>query len=227
MKKYAIILVWMNIIAPIYATIPTEDINSNKIIDELYTKSILLKELKKYNQSKSLLMQIINKDPKQVDAYLLIAELEYLMNNWLQAIEQTKTYLQIIDFKDTKNYLDISWAYFLIGESRNSMDYIIQFIQDNKELLNTNIYILIDTILKKGFYHFIQDEDLMFNLIITTIFQIETYDDTIFTIFLNNLAIIKQIPFYEFNKIKIKDLELQIKTLKKIKNSINGITKIT
>ncbi|UCP01339.1 tetratricopeptide repeat protein [Borrelia hermsii] len=227
MKKYAIILVWMNIIAPIYATIPTEDINSNKIIDELYTKSILLKELKKYNQSKSLLMQIINKDPKQVDAYLLIAELEYLMNNWLQAIEQTKTYLQIIDFKDTKNYLDISWAYFLIGESRNSMDYIIQFIQDNKELLNTNIYILIDTILKKGFYHFIQDEDLMFNLIITTIFQIETYDDTIFTIFLNNLAIIKQIPFYEFNKIKIKDLELQIKTLKNIKNSINGITKIT
>lgn len=227
MKKYAIILIWMNIIAPIYATIPTEDINSNKIIDELYTKSILLKELKKYNQSKSLLMQIINKDPKQVDAYLLIAELEYLMNNWLQAIEQTKTYLQIIDFKDTKNYLDISWAYFLIGESRNSMDYIIQFIQDNKELLNTNIYILIDTILKKGFYHFIQDEDLMFNLIITTIFQIETYDDTIFTIFLNNLAIIKQIPFYEFNKIKIKDLELQIKTLKKIKNSINGITKIT
>ncbi|AJW73131.1 tetratricopeptide repeat protein [Borrelia hermsii] len=227
MKKYAIILVWMNIIAPIYATIPTEDINSNKIIDGLYTKSILLKELKKYNQSKSLLMQIINKDPKQVDAYLLIAELEYLMNNWLQAIEQTKTYLQIIDFKDTKNYLDISWAYFLIGESRNSMDYIIQFIQDNKELLNTNIYILIDTILKKGFYHFIQDEDLMFNLIITTIFQIETYDDTIFTIFLNNLAIIKQIPFYEFNKIKIKDLELQIKTLKKIKNSINGITKIT
>ncbi|AHH12335.1 Hypothetical protein BHO_0083600 [Borrelia hermsii YBT] len=227
MKKYAIILVWMNIIAPIYATIPTEDINSNKIIDELYTKSILLKELKKYNQSKSLLMQIINKDTKQVDAYLLIAELEYLMNNWLQAIEQTKTYLQIIDFKDTKNYLDISWAYFLIGESRNSMDYIIQFIQDNKELLNTNIYILIDTILKKGFYHFIQDEDLMFNLIITTIFQIETYDDTIFTIFLNNLAIIKQIPFYEFNKIKIKDLELQIKTLKKIKNSINGIAKIT
>lgn len=67
----------------------------------------------------------------------------------------------------------------------------------------------------------------MFNLIITTIFQIETYDDTIFTIFLNNLAIIKQIPFYEFNKIKIKDLELQIKTLKKIKNSMNGIAKIT
>ncbi|AHH03292.1 Hypothetical protein BHY_0341 [Borrelia nietonii YOR] len=226
MKKYAIMLIWINITTHIYATIPTEDINNNKI-DELYTKSILLKELKKYNQSKSLLMQIINKDPKQVDAYLLIAELEYLMNNWLQAIEQTKIYLQIIDFKDTKNYLDISWAYFLIGESSNSMDYIIQFIQDNKELLNTNIYILIDTILKKGFYHFIQDEDLMFNLIITTIFQIETYDDTIFTIFLNNLAIIKQIPFYEFNKIKIKDLELQIKTLKKIKNSMNGIAKIT
>lgn len=150
MKKYAIMLIWINITTHIYATIPTEDINNNKI-DELYTKSILLKELKKYNQSKSLLMQIINKDPKQVDAYLLIAELEYLMNNWLQAIEQTKIYLQIIDFKDTKNYLDISWAYFLIGESSNSMDYIIQFIQDNKELLNTNIYILIDTILKKDF----------------------------------------------------------------------------
>ncbi|UPA17817.1 tetratricopeptide repeat protein [Borrelia sp. MN22-0132] len=222
MRKYAITIVWMNIIASIYATIPTEDINK---IDELYTKSMLLKELKKYNQSKALLMQIINTDPKQVDAYLLIAELEYLMNNWLQAIEQTKTYLQIIDFKDTKNYLDISWAYFLIGESRNSMDYIMQFIQDNKELLNTNIYILIDTILKKGFYHFIQDEDLIFNLIINTLFQIETYDDIIFTIFLNNLDIIKQMPFYEFNKIKIQDLELQIRALKRLKNSINDIAK--
>ncbi|AHE62649.1 tetratricopeptide repeat protein [Borrelia parkeri] len=223
MKKYAIMLVWINIITSIYATIPTEDINK---IDELYTKSMVLKELKEYNQSKALLMQIINTDPKQVDAYLLIAELEYLMNNWLQAIEQTKIYLQIIDFKDTKNYLDISWAYFLIGESRNSMDYIMHFIQDNKELLNTNIYILIDTILKKGFYHFIQDEDLIFNLIINTLFQIETYDDTIFTIFLNNLDIIKQMPFYKFNKIKIKDLELQIRALKKLKNSINDIAKI-
>ncbi|AAX17653.1 tetratricopeptide repeat protein [Borrelia turicatae] len=222
MKKYVIMLIWMNITTFIYATIPTEDINK---IDELYTKSMLLKELKKYNQSKALLMQIINTDPKQVDAYLLIAELEYLMNNWLQAIEQTKTYLQIIDFKDTKNYLDISWAYFLMGESRNSMDYIMQFIQDNKELLNTNIYILIDTILKKGFYHFIQDEDLIFNLIINTLFQIETYDDTIFTIFLNNLDIIKQMPFYKFNKIKIKDLELQIRALKKLKNSTNDIAK--
>ncbi|UPA11999.1 tetratricopeptide repeat protein [Borrelia venezuelensis] len=222
MKKYVIMLIWMNIITFIYATIPTEDINK---IDELYTKSMLLKELKKYNQSKALLMQIINTDPKQVDAYLLIAELEYLMNNWLQAIEQTKTYLQIIDLKDTKNYLDISWAYFLMGESRNSMDYIMQFIQDNKELLNTNIYILIDTILKKGFYHFIQDEDLIFNLIINTLFQIETYDDTIFTIFLNNLDIIKQMPFYKFNKIKIKDLELQIRALKKLKNSTNDIAK--
>ncbi|BDU63003.1 hypothetical protein BOFE_05430 [Candidatus Borrelia fainii] len=222
MRKYAIMLVWMNIITFVYATIPTEDINK---IDEFYTKSMLLKKLKKYNQSKALLMQIINTEPKQVDAYLLIAELEYLMNNWLQAIEQTKTYLKIIDFKDTKNYLDISWAYFLMGESRNSMDYIMQFIQDNKELLNTNIYILIDTILKKGFYHFIQDEDLIFNLIINTLFQIETYDDTIFTIFLNNLEIIKQIPFYEFNKIKIKDLELQIRALKKLKNSINDIAK--
>lgn len=60
-----------------------------------------------------------------------------------------------------------------------------------------------------------------------TIFQIETYDDIIFTIFLNNLAIIKQAPFYEFNKIKIKDLELQIRALKNIKNSINNIAKTT
>ncbi|AHH08283.1 tetratricopeptide repeat protein [Borrelia anserina] len=227
MKKYAIILVWINITTTLYATTSTKDKGTDrKKIDELYTKSILLKELKKYNESKALLMQIIDKDPKQVDAYLLIAELEYLLNNWLEAIKQTKTYLQIIDFKDTKNYLDISWAYFLIGETQNSMDHIIKFIQDNQELLNTNIYILIDTILKKGFYHFIQDEDLMFNLILNTIFQIETYDDTILTILLNSLAIIKQIPFYEFNKIKIKDLELQIRCLKKLKNSINDIAKI-
>ncbi|AHH10484.1 Hypothetical protein BCO_0083600 [Borrelia coriaceae ATCC 43381] len=150
MKRYAIMLFWLNITTPIYATISTKDININQI-DKLYTKSMLLKELKKYDESKTLLMQIINQDPKQVDAYLLIAELEYLMNNWLQAIEQAKTYLQIIDLKDTKNYLDISWAYFLIGESKNSMDYIMQFIQNNKELLNTNIYILIDTIVKKDY----------------------------------------------------------------------------
>ncbi|BCR20925.1 tetratricopeptide repeat protein [Borrelia miyamotoi] len=225
MKKYTIILVWMNTITSIYAINHTEDINQNKI-DELYIKSMLLKDLKEYDQSKILLRQIINKDPKQVDAYLLLSELEYLTNNWIKAIEQTKIYLQIIDFKDTRNYLDISWAYFLIGESSNSMDYIINFIQNNQKLLNTNLFVLIDAILKKGIYHFIQDENLMFNLIMNAIFQIETYDDIIFTIFLNNLAIIKQIPFYEFNKNKIKDLELQMKALKKIKNSINDIAKI-
>lgn len=141
-------------------------------------------------------------------------------------MNKQKIYLQIIDFKDTKNYLDISWAYFLIGESSNSMDYIIKFIQNNQKLLNTNLFVLIDAILKKGIYHFIQDEDLMFNLIMNAIFQIETYDDIIFTIFINNLAIIKQIPFYEFNKNKIKDLELQMKALKRIKNSINDTAKI-
>ncbi|ASQ29116.1 hypothetical protein CDQ96_01560 [Borrelia miyamotoi] len=225
MKKYTIMLVWMNTIISIYAINHTEDINQNKI-DELYIKSMLLKDLKEYDQSKILLRQIINKDPKQVDAYLLISELEYLTNNWIKAIEQIKIYLQIIDFKDTKNYLDISWAYFLIGESSNSMDYIIKFIQNNQKLLNTNLFVLIDAILKKGIYHFIQDEDLIFNLIMNAIFQIETYDDIIFTIFLNNLAIIKQIPFYEFNKNKIKDLELQMKALKRIKNSINDTAKI-
>ncbi|ETZ18399.1 hypothetical protein BDCR2A_00372 [Borrelia duttonii CR2A] len=66
-------------------------------------------------------MQIINQDPKQVDAYLLLSELEYLMNNWLKAIKQTNNYLHIIDFQDTKNYLDISWAYFLIGELGNAI----------------------------------------------------------------------------------------------------------
>ncbi|ACH93270.1 MULTISPECIES: hypothetical protein [Borrelia] len=222
MKKYTIILIWFNIITTIHATISTKDVSINKI-EELYTKSILLKEFKKYNQSKALLMQIINQDPKQVDAYLLLSELEYLMNNWLKAIKQTNNYLHIIDFQDTKNYLDISWAYFLIGELGNSMDYIMQFIQDNKELLNSNIYVLIDTILKKGFYHLMQDEDLMFNIIMNTIFQIETHDDTIFTIFLNNLDVIKQIPFYEFNKTKIEDLELQIKTLKNLKNENNNL----
>ncbi|AHH05097.1 hypothetical protein BmHG_00323 [Borrelia miyamotoi] len=225
MKKYTIILVWMNTIISIYAINHKEDINQNKI-DELYIKAMLLKDLKEYDQSKILLRQIINKDPKQVDVYLLISELEYLTNNWIKAIEQTKIYLQIIDFKDTKNYLDISWAYFLIGESSNSMDYIIKFIQNNQKLLNTNLFVLIDAILKKGIYHFIQDEDLMFNLIMNAIFQIETYDDIIFTIFINNLAIIKQIPFYEFNKNKIKDLELQMKALKRIKNSINDTAKI-
>ncbi|WP_024653949.1 tetratricopeptide repeat protein [Borrelia persica] len=223
MKKCTIMLIWLNIITPIYAIIPTQDASINQI-EELYTKSILLKEFKKYKQSKALLKQIINQDPKQVDAYLLLSEVEYLMNNWLKAIKQTNDYLHIIDFKDTKNYLDISWAYFLIGELGNSMDYIMQFIQDNKELLNNNIYVLIDTILKKGFYHLMQDEDLMFNIIMNTIFQIETHDDTIFTIFLNNLDIIKQIPFYEFNQTKIKDLELQIKTLRKLKNENNDIS---
>ncbi|BCR21753.1 tetratricopeptide repeat protein [Borrelia sp. HM] len=231
MKKYAItLLVWMNIIVSIHATTPIKNTSQNKAdknqIDELYIKAMLLKDLKKYTQSKILLRQIINKDPKQFDAYLLLSELEYLTKNWLKAIEQTNTYLQIIDFKDPKNYLDISWAYFLIGESSNSMDYIIQFIQDNQKLLNINLFVLIDAILKKGIYHFIQDEDLMFNLIMNAIFQIETYDDIIFTIFINNLAVLKQIPFYEFNKNKIKDLELQMQTLKILKNSTHDIIKI-
>ena len=229
MKKYALILlVWMNMIVSIYAMTPIKNMGQTKEnkIDELYIKAMLMKDLKKYTQSKTLLKQIINKDPKQFDAYLLLSELEYLTKNWLKAIEQINTYLQIIDFKDTKNYLDISWAYFLIGESSNSMDYIIQFIQNNQKLLNINLLVLIDAILKKGLYHFIQDEDLIFNLIINAIFQIETYDDIIFTIFINNLAVIKQIPFYEFNKNKIKDLELQIKTLKILKNSTYDIVKI-
>ena len=112
---------------------------------------MLLKNLKKYDKSKSLLMKIITKDPNQVDAYLLLSEIEYLMGNWIEAIKQTNIYLEIIDFNDTTNYLDISWAYFLIRKSSNSMDYIIKFIQENQNLLNTNIYILIDTILKKDF----------------------------------------------------------------------------
>lgn len=89
MKKYTIILVWMNTIISIYAINHKEDINQNKI-DELYIKAMLLKDLKEYDQSKILLRQIINKDPKQVDVYLLISELEYLTNNWIKAIEQTK-----------------------------------------------------------------------------------------------------------------------------------------
>ncbi|AWG42701.1 hypothetical protein CR532_01625 [Candidatus Borreliella tachyglossi] len=224
MRQYTLILVLINIMIPIYATIPIEDKDRYEM-DELYKESMLLKELKEYDKSKSLLIKIINKDAKQVDAYLLLSELGYLMGNWLEAIEQIKTYLGIIDFKDAKNYLDISWAYFLIGETSNSMDYIIKFIRENQNLLNTNIYILMDTILKKGFYHFIEDEDSMFNLIINTIFQIETNDDIIFTIFLNNLDIIKQLPFYQFNRIKIKDLDLQIRSLRTLKNSIHGIAK--
>ncbi|AYE36196.1 hypothetical protein DB313_01620 [Borrelia turcica IST7] len=226
MKKYIIILALTNIIIPLYATVPEKDISKHKI-DELYKESMLLKNLKKYDKSKSLLMKIITKDPNQVDAYLLLSEIEYLMGNWLEAIKQTNIYLGIVDFNDTTNYLDISWAYFLIGESSNSMDYIIKFIQENQNLLNTNIYILIDTILKKGFYHFIEDEDSIFNLIINAIFQIETHDDMLYTLFLQNLDIIKQLPFYLFNKIKIKELELQMQALKRIKNSINDMAKIS
>ncbi|UER67502.1 tetratricopeptide repeat protein [Borrelia sp. BU AG58] len=224
MKKYILILALTNIVTPVYATIPVEDIGKDKI-DELYKESILLKNLKKYNESKSLLMKIINEDPKQVDAYLLLSELEYLMGNWLEAIKQTKIYLKIIDSNDITNYLDISWAYFLIGESKNSMDYIIDFIHKNQNLLNSNAYVLIDTILKKGIYHFVEDEDTMFNLIINTIFQIETHDDMLYTLFLHNLNILKQIPFYLFNKVKIKELELQMRALKRIKNSTNDMTK--
>ncbi len=132
MKKYTIILIWFNIITTIHATISTKDVSINKIKELEKQNSILLKETKQYNQSKALLMQIINQDPKQVDAYLLLSELEYLMNNWLKAIKQTNNYLHIIDFQDTKNYLDISWAYFLIGELGNSMDYIMQFQTDIK-----------------------------------------------------------------------------------------------
>ncbi|UGQ17115.1 tetratricopeptide repeat protein [Borrelia sp. RT1S] len=226
MKKFIIILTLTNIFISIYANMPVEDAEEDNI-DELYKESILLKNLKKYDESKSLLMEIINKDPKQADAYLLLSGLEYLMGNWLDAIEQTKTYLKIIDFTDTSNYLDISWAYFLIGESSNSMSYIIDFIQKNQKLLNTNTYVLIDTILKKGLYHFIEDEDSIFNLIINTIFQIETHDDTLYTLFLHNLDIVKQLPFYLFNKIKIKKLESQMRALKQIKNSTNGMTKIS
>ncbi|UGQ16002.1 tetratricopeptide repeat protein [Borrelia sp. RT5S] len=226
MKKFIIILTLTNIFISIYANMPVEDSEEDNI-DELYKESILLKNLKKYDESKSLLMEIINKDPKQADAYLLLSELEYLMGNWLDAIEQTKTYLKIIDFTDTSNYLDISWAYFLIGESSNSMGYIIDFIQKNQKLLTTNTYVLIDTILKKGLYHFIEDEDSIFNLIINTIFQIETHDDTLYTLFLHNLDIVKQLPFYLFNKIKIKKLESQMRALKQIKNSTNGMTKIS
>ncbi|WKC57881.1 tetratricopeptide repeat protein [Borrelia sp. P9F1] len=228
MKKFRIILIlaFINIVIPIYAEISAEDMGGDKI-DELYKESVLLKNLKKYDKSKLLLMEIINKDPKQVDAYLLLSELEYLMGNWLEAIKQTKTYLEIIDFADTSNYLDISWAYFLIGESSNSMAYITDFMQKNQNLLNTNTYILIDAILKKGLYHFIEDEDSIFDLIINTIFQIETHDDMLYTLFLHNLDIVKQLPFYLFNKIKIKRLELQMRTLKQIKNSTNGMTKIS
>ena len=226
MKKFIIILTLTNIVISIYANMPVEDTEEDNI-DGLYKESILLKNLKKYDESKSLLMEIINKDPKQADAYLLLSELEYLMGNWLEAIEQTKTYLKIIDFTDTSNYLDISWAYFLLGESSNSMGYIIDFIQKNQKLLNTNTYVLIDTILKKGLYHFIEDEDSIFNLIINTIFQIETHDDTLYTLFLHNLDIVKQLPFYLFNKIKIKKLESQMRALKQIKNSTNGMTKIS
>ncbi|QMU99110.1 tetratricopeptide repeat protein [Borrelia sp. A-FGy1] len=226
MKKYIIILALINIIIPVYATISEKEISKDKI-DEIYKESMSLKNLKKYNKSKSLLTKIIKKDPNQVDAYLLLSELEYLMENWTEAIKQTKIYLKIIDFNNTINYLDISWAYFLIGESSKSMEYIIKFIENNQNLINTNVHIFIDAILKKGFYHFIEDEDSIFNLIINTIFQIETHDDMLYTLFLQNLDIIKNIPFYLFNKIKIKEIELQMQALKQIKNSINGVAKIS
>lgn len=223
MKKTIIIALLYGLITNIYPTItstlkPDEQANEYTI-EKLYQKAMMLKKSKKYNKAIANLKKIINMDQNQVDAHLLLSELEYLNKNWKKAIIKSQDYLKIIDFKDKKNFLDISWAYFLIGEVENSMDYIIKFFQSGKELFKENIFIAIDALFKKSIYHFINNDDVAFNIILTSTFQLALNDDTLFIIFLNNLEIIKQIPFYYFNRKKIKELYLQINTLKTIQNT--------
>ncbi|WPM05992.1 tetratricopeptide repeat protein [Borreliella sinica] len=226
MRKTIIMGLFYGLIINIHPTI-TSTLKLNKQankykIEKLYQKSMQLKKLKKYNKAIVNLKKIINIDQNQVDAHLLLSELEYLNNNWKKAIIKSQDYLKIIDFKDKKNFLDISWAYFLIGEVENSMDYIIKFFQSGKELFRENIFIAIDALFKKSIYHFINNENEAFNTILIHTFQLAFNDDTLFTIFLNNLEIIKQIPFYYFNRKKLKELYFQISTLKTIQNTTCG-----
>lgn len=224
MRKTIIIALFYGLITNIYPEIKStsklnEQANKYKI-EKLYQKSMLLKNSKKYNKAIANLKKIVNMDQNQVDAHLLLSELEYLNKNWKKAIVKSQDYLKIIDFKDKKNFLDISWAYFLIGEVKNSMDYIIEFFQSGKELFKENIFIALDALLKKSIYHFVKNENEAFNTILTSTFQLALNDDTLFIIFLNNLEIIKQIPFYYFNRKKLKELYLQISTLKTIQNTM-------
>ncbi|WP_162470430.1 tetratricopeptide repeat protein [Borreliella finlandensis] len=223
MKKIIIILFYgliINICPTTTTSILKLDEKANKYtIEKLYQKSMLLKDSKKYNKAIESLTKIINMDKNQADAHLLLSELEYLNKNWKKAIIKSQDYLKIIDFKDKKNFLDISWAYFLIGEVKNSMDYIIKFFQSGKELFRENIFIAIDALFKKSIYHFINNENAAFNTILSSTFQLALNDDTLFIIFLNNLEIIKQIPFYHFNRKKLEELYLQISTLKTIQNT--------
>ncbi|SCW31986.1 hypothetical protein SAMN02983004_00538 [Borreliella japonica] len=223
MRKTIIIALFYGLITNIHPAITSKltlgEQASKYTIEKLYQKSMMLKKSKKYNEAIANLKKIINMDKNQVDAHLLLSELEYLNKNWKKAIIKSQDYLKIIDFKDKKNFLDISWAYFLIGEVENSMDYIIKFFQGSKELFKENIFIAIDALFKKSIYHFINNENTAFNTILTYTFQLALNDDTLFIIFLNNLEIIKQIPFYYFNRKKLKELYLQISTLKTIQNT--------
>ncbi|WKC90707.1 tetratricopeptide repeat protein [Borreliella carolinensis] len=224
MRKTIIMALFYGLITNIYSatitsTLKLSEQESKYIIEKLYQKSMLLKNFKKYNKAIASLKKIINIDQNQVDAHLLLSELEYLNKNWKKAIIKSKDYLKIINFKDKKNFLDISWAYFLIGEVENSMDYIIKFFQSGKELFRENIFIAIDALFKKSIYHFINNENAAFNTILSSTFQLALNDDTLFIIFLNNLEIIKQIPFYYFNRKKLEELYIQINTLKTIQNT--------
>ncbi|MBB6208026.1 tetratricopeptide repeat protein [Borreliella lanei] len=224
MRKTIIIALFYGFITNTYPTITStlklDEKESKHTIEKLYQKSMLLKNSKKYNKAIASLKKIINMDQNQADAHLLLSELEYLNRNWKKAIIKSQDYLKIIDFKDKNNFLDISWAYFLIGEVENSMDYIIKFFQSGKELFRENIFIAIDALFKKSIYHFINNENAAFNTILSATFQLALNDDTLFIIFLNNLEIIKQIPFYYFNRKKLEELYLQISTLKKIQNTM-------
>ncbi|QFI14448.1 tetratricopeptide repeat protein [Borrelia sp. CA_690] len=208
-----------NICPVITSTLNPNEQDKNYTIEKLYQKSMVLKKSKKYKKAIENLKKIVNIDHNQVDAHLLLSELEYLNKNWKKAIIKSQDYLKIIDFQDKKNFLDISWAYFLIGEVENSMDYIIKFFKSGKELFRENIFIAIDALFKKSIYHFIKNENPAFNTILISTFQLALNDDTLFVIFLNNLEIIKQIPFYYFNRKKLKELYLQISTLKTIQNT--------
>ncbi|WP_424632337.1 tetratricopeptide repeat protein [Borreliella lusitaniae] len=227
MTRKTIIMVlfygWITNICPaITSTLKLDEQTSKYTIEKLYQKSMLLKKSKKYNKAIENLEKIVNMDQNQVDAHLLLSELEYLNKNWKKAIIKSQDYLKIIDFKDKKNFLDISWAYFLIGEVENSINYITKFFQSGKELFKENIFIAIDALFKKSIYHFTKNENAAFNIILTATFQLSLNDDTLFIIFLNNLEIIKQIPFYYFNRKKLKELYLQINTLKTIQNTMCG-----
>ncbi len=112
MKKTIIIALLYGLITNIYPTItstlkPDEQANEYTI-EKLYQKAMMLKKSKKYNKAIANLKKIINMDQNQVDAHLLLSELEYLNKNWKKAIIKSQDYLKIIDFKDKKNFLDIS-----------------------------------------------------------------------------------------------------------------------